>query len=282
MNHELGRSFPFTGRPPGRGRAHLAARDRPQEPRRARRGVPVHGNEGFERFCSRDADHGRRRSVLLHGRGSRDDARSAAGSGPRRQLDRHGSRHRDVGRDGALRPLPARERRAAQAPNKWVFLSSEDDFRSRARRLPVRLHRGHFNGGIRGREGSLYVWKANNPAKNENATVAKNESIPGTFVPLTQAENANSDARSRTRRSRRAAFEFDRLEDIAVRPDVSGRTYIADTGKPPTTARGRIYQFDIDPSNPTQGDAEDDPERRRRRPIRRHVQPRQHGRVGGC
>jgi Bacterial protein of unknown function (DUF839) len=132
---------------------------------------------------------------------------------------------------------------------KWVFLSSEDDFRPGPSYLYAYIS-DTFTGGIRGVEGSLYVWKANNPAKNQNTAVAKNESIPGTFVPLTQAQNSDSTA-LKAAAAAADAFEFDRLEDIAARPDVPGRTYIADTGKPPNTARGRVYQFDIDRDDPT-------------------------------
>jgi hypothetical protein len=48
----------------------------------------------------------------------------------------------------------------------------------------------------------------------------------------------------------RNGFGFDRLEDIASHPEIQGRTFVADTGKPPTTARGRVYQFDVNPANP--------------------------------
>jgi hypothetical protein len=134
---------------------------------------------------------------------------------------------------------------------KWVFLSSEDDFRPGPSFLYAYIA-NDFNRGIRGVEGSLYVWKADNDAKNQTSAVVKGESVPGHFVPLSQADNANSTTlKARAMSPDINGFRFDRLEDVAVRPDIRGRTYIADTGKPPTTARGRVYQFDINPQDPT-------------------------------
>ena len=73
-------------------------------------------------------------------------------------------------------------------------------------------------------------------------------------MPITQEENSNS-TELKAAATARNAFKFERLEDIALRPDIRGRTYIADTGKAPLgqpTRRGRIYQFDINPRDPTQ------------------------------
>jgi hypothetical protein len=133
--------------------------------------------------------------------------------------------------------------------SKWVFLTSEDDFRPGPSYLYAYIA-DDFNRALRGVEGSLYVWKADSPAETGNATVVKGEAIPGRFVPISQAENASSSA-LKAAAAAHGGFRFDRLEDIAVRPDVRGRVYIAETGKPPTTARGRIYQFDISPRDPT-------------------------------
>jgi hypothetical protein len=134
--------------------------------------------------------------------------------------------------------------------SKWVFLTPEDDFRSGQASYLYAWIGNNANKAIRGRDGGLYVWKADDPAKTGNEWVAKGESVPGHFVgPITAAENASSTT-LKLASDGRQAFRFDRLEDLTVRPDVRGRTYFADTGKLPATERGRVYQFDIDPRNP--------------------------------
>jgi secreted PhoX family phosphatase len=133
--------------------------------------------------------------------------------------------------------------------SQWVFMSSEDDFRPGASFLYAYIAPS-FKGGVSGTQGSLYVWKADNPAETGNATATKGESIPGHFVPLTQAENANSTTLKAAAETK-GAFRFDRLEDIAALRGDDTRVFIADTGKPPVTARGRVYQFDISRSDPT-------------------------------
>jgi secreted PhoX family phosphatase len=71
-------------------------------------------------------------------------------------------------------------------------------------------------------------------------------------VSITQAENAN-DVTLKTAATSKGAFRFARLEDAAVAYQKSGRLYFSDTGKPgEATLAGRIYRFDIDPSDPTQ------------------------------
>jgi Bacterial protein of unknown function (DUF839) len=251
MNHELGRSFPNT--PPG-----VDARISRLEIDRKTRSVHdaeylFTGLEGFERFCS---------STLLLKSGrpfyfTGEEAVPMAGQppGPAHDgssivLDPDTGMWRETAHFGHLQ----HENVVPLELKKWVFLTSEDDFRPG---LPSYLYAyiaDSFNRGLRGRDGSLYVWKADNPAKNQNSAVVKGESIPGHFVPIPQDENANSTA-LKDAAAARDAFRFDRLEDIAVRPDIKGRTYIADTGKAPPgqpAARGRIYQFDIDPRDPTE------------------------------
>ena len=136
-----------------------------------------------------------------------------------------------------------------QVLSKWVFLSTEDDFRPGPSYLYAYIA-DSFEGGVSGEQGSLHVWKADDSAKNQNSAVAKGESIPGSFVPITQAENATSTT-LKNAATAKGGFKFDRLEDIAARPGIRGRTYFADTGKAPATSRGRIYQFDINSSDPT-------------------------------
>ncbi len=74
--------------------------------------------------------------------------------------------------------------------------------------------------------------------------------LTGHFVPITQAENANSTT-LKAAAAAKGAFKFDRLEDAAKSWTKNGRFYFADTGKLPRTLRGRIYQFDVKPSDPT-------------------------------
>jgi hypothetical protein len=246
MNHELGRSFP--NNPPG-----VDARITRLDIDRKNHSVLsaeylFEGNEGFERFCSATLMMIRGEPFYFTG----EEAVPIAGQppGPAHDgssivMDPDTGMWAETAHFGHFQHenvVPLRLR-------KWVFLSSEDDFRPGPSYLYAYIA-DNFNRAIRGVEGSLYVWKANNPAKNQTSAVVKNESVPGTFVPLTQAENANSTA-LKAAATAHDAFEFDRLEDIAVRPGVRGRTYIADTGKPPTSARGRVYQFDINPNDPT-------------------------------
>jgi hypothetical protein len=133
--------------------------------------------------------------------------------------------------------------------SKWVILTTDDDFRPGPSYLYAYIA-NNFNKAVTGEDGELHVFKADNPAKNQNSTVTKGESVPGRFVPISQAENSSS-ASLKAAATARSAFRFDRLEDIAVRPDVAGRVYVVDTGKPPQTLRGRVYQFDFDRRDPT-------------------------------
>ena len=75
----------------------------------------------------------------------------------------------------------------------------------------------------------------------------------------------------------RNGFRFDRLEDIAIHPDIEGRTFVADTGAAGDGARACV-PVRRQPSQPDSGDDQDDPQRGRSG-RRRHLQPRQHGRV---
>jgi hypothetical protein len=248
MNHELGRSFP--NMPPG-----VDARiTRVDIDRRTR---SVHGaeylftgNEEFERFCSSTL-------AMIFGRPfyfTGEEAVPIPGQPPGPRHD--GSSIVMDPETGMWRETPhfghfQHENVVPLKLKKWVFLSSEDDFRPGPSFLYAYIA-NDFNRGIRGVEGSLYVWKADNDAKNQTSAVVKGESVPGHFVPLSQADNADSATlKARAMSPDKNGFRFDRLEDIAVRPDIRGRTYIADTGKPPTTARGRVYQFDINPQDPT-------------------------------
>ncbi len=258
MNHELGRSFP--NNPPGVdtriSRLEIDAESRSVVDAE----YLFNGTEGFERFCSATL-------MLINGRPLFFTGEEAVPTRPGDPPQPPGPAHDGSSimldpETGAWKETPhfghlQHENVVPLKLSKWVFLTSEDDFRlanaSGEPREPSYLYAyiaDDFNRAIRGRSGSLYVWRADNPAKNQNSTVLKNESVPGRFIPITQVENTTSTTLKNASKAKNA-FRFDRLEDIAVRPDIKGRTYIADTGKPPTTLRGRVYQFDINPSDPT-------------------------------
>src|SRR5439155_6656111 len=56
----------------------------------------------------------------------------------------------------------------------------------------------------------------------------------------------------KTAAAAKGAFRFSRLEDAATAQQTPGRLYFSDTGKVGDVSEtGRIYQLDIDPSNPT-------------------------------
>jgi hypothetical protein len=255
MNHELGKSFP--AQPPG-----VDARiSRLVIDRKSRSVLDAEylftGAEGYERFCSSTLSLIAGRPFYFTG----EEAVGAGHDGSSIALDPETGLWRDTKHFGRLQ----HENIVPLRLSKWIFLTSEDDFRSGLASYLYAYIANDFNKALRGTDGSLAVWKADDPAKTGNATVVKGESVPGHFVPISQAENATSDTLKAASDSRNA-FKFDRLEDVAARPDVRGRVYVADTGKQPATLRGRVYQLDVDPLDPTKatltmildGDAGDD------------------------
>jgi Bacterial protein of unknown function (DUF839) len=242
MNHELGKTFP--GQPTGVD-ARISRLEITRDFKVQDATYLFTGAEGFERFCSSTLR-------VINGKPYYFTGEEAV----------------DAGHDGSSIVMNARTGQWWETPHfghfqhenvvplrlkKWVFLSSEDDFRV----TPVR-HASYlyayiapsFAGAVSGTQGDLYVWKADEDAKTGNATVVKGESVPGHFVRIDQSKNLNS-MTLKTEANARGAFQFDRLEDVAVHRGRETRVYIADTGKPPVTARGRIYQFDFDRRDPT-------------------------------
>jgi hypothetical protein len=110
-----------------------------------------------------------------------------------------------------------------------------------------------WKGAIAGTQGSLYVWKSDtlgdgNPSTND---IQKGQTLTGRFVPVTQAENATA-ATLEAAAQAKQAFDFVRVEDIAVDVKKRGRIYFDDTGALGfESVRGRLYRMDIDRSDPT-------------------------------
>jgi hypothetical protein len=135
---------------------------------------------------------------------------------------------------------------------KFMVVTTDDDFRIGSPSLLLAYIADSFDDAVSGdpAHGSLYVWKASNPADTP-ASISEGDTIPGEFVPLTQAENANS-VTIKTAAAAKGAFKFSRLEDAAAGQETAGRVFFADTGKTGDVSEtGRIYQLDIDPSDPT-------------------------------
>jgi hypothetical protein len=247
MNHELDRTFPT---PPSVFNPGVDARISRLVIDRNTRSVHdaeylFTGNENYTRFCSSTL-------AIVFGRPyyfTGEETATSGHFGSSIVMDPESGMWRETRHFGLLQ----HENVVPIRLSKWVFLTSDDDFRTGEPSYLYAYIAGDFNRALRGVEGSLYVWKADSTAETGNATATKGESIPGRFVPIEQTFNADSGT-LKGRATTLGAFKFDRLEDIAVRPDVRGRTYIADTGKPTgpgATLRGRVYQFDIDRGDPT-------------------------------
>lgn len=251
MNHELGRSFP--NNPPGvdsrisrlevdtdTHRVHLAE-------------YLFTGLEGYERFCSATLRMIRGKPLYFTG----EEAVPIAGQppGPAHDgssivMDPETGMWRDLGHMGHLQHenlLPLRLK-------KWVFATTDDDFRAG---LPAYFY-GYFHDSfdlaLRGVEhepnDGLHVFVPDAGEERSNAEVTtKSQVVHGTFVKLTQAENATSTA-LKAAATAKGGFRFDRMEDLAVMPGRETRVFLADTGKAPATLRGRVYQFDFDKHNP--------------------------------
>jgi len=106
-----------------------------------------------------------------------------------------------------------------------------------------------------GGNGQLWVWKPDqavtdgNPSTND---IAKGQTLHGRFVPLSQAENANASTLEAAAQDK-GAFDFVRLEDVAVSATGRGVLYFADTGAAgQESVKGRVYKLGVDPHNPTQ------------------------------
>jgi hypothetical protein len=262
MNHELGVTFP--GQPAGvNTRISKLKIDRATNSVLSAKYV-FRGTEGFERFCSATLE-------VIHGTPWYFTGEEAIDGIPPAP---------PAGHDGSSIAMNARtgqwwetehfghlqhENIVPTKLSKWFFLTTDDDFRAGQDAYLYAYIAKSFKAAITGNpaKGSLYVWKADDAI--DSTQIHKGETLTGEFVPISQAENADS-VTLKAAAAARGAFKFDRLEDAAAYKAKKGRFYFADTGKAPRTLRGRIYQFDVNRADPTQaslqvildGDAGDD------------------------
>lgn len=248
MNHELGVTFP--GNPPGVN-ARISKLTIDTQTRSVLNAKYVFtGHEGFERFCSATLEVINGTPYYFTG----EEAINGIPPAP------------PAGHDGSSIVMNAETGQWWETPHfghlqhenivptklsKWFFLTTDDDFRPGQDAYLYAYIAKSFKAAISGdpSKGSLYVWKADGAL--DSTQVQKGQPpMTGRFVPISQAENANS-VTLKTAAAARGAFKFDRLEDAALYRPVKGRYYIADTGKAPRTFRGRIYQFDVDKNDPT-------------------------------
>ena len=244
MNHELGISFPAV--PPG-----VDTRISNLTLNRNTHGVLAGqyrftGAEGFERFCSSTLETIDGTPYYLTGEEAI-----------------------PVGHDGSSIVMNADTGAWTETPQfghfehenvvpvetikKFMLVSTEDNFRVGVPSYLFAYIADSFADAVSGDQahGSLYVWRALNPADTAFG-MAKGDTIPGEFVPVSQADNAN-DVTLKAAATAKGAFRFARLEDAAVASQKSGRLYFSDTGKAgEATLNGRVYRLDIDPSDPTQ------------------------------
>jgi Bacterial protein of unknown function (DUF839) len=243
MNHELGISFP--GVPPG-----VDTRISNLTLNRATHGVLAGqyrftGAEGFERFCSATLETINGTPYYLTGEEAI-----------------------PVGHDGSSIVMNADTGAWTETPQfghfehenvvpvetikKFMLVSTEDNFRVGVPSYLFAYIADSFADAVSGdpAHGSLYVWRALN-STDTGFTMAKGDTIPGEFVPISQADNAN-DVTLKAAATTTGAFRFARLEDAAVAFQKPGRVFFADTGKAgEATLAGRVYRLDVDPSDPT-------------------------------
>ena len=250
MNHELGRSFP--NNPPGVD-ARISRLEIDRETRSVHRAEYLFtGLEGYERFCSATLRIVGGRPFYFTGEEAIPQANQPPGpahDGSSIALDPETGMWRDTAHFGHLQHenvVPLRMK------SMWVFLTTDDDFRAGQPAYLYAYISPSFNGAIRGTEGSLHVFVPNTGEEASNAQVTtKTQVVNGHWEPITQAENA-TDITLKAAATAKGAFRFDRLEDATPLEGKDSRVFIADTGKAPATARGRVYQFDFDRNDPTQ------------------------------
>jgi hypothetical protein len=243
MNHELGRTFP--GQPPAvDARISKLTIDKTDNSVLSAKYLFT-GQEGFERFCSATLE-------VIHGTPwyfTGEEAINAGHDGSSIAMNADTGEWVETPHFGHIQ----HENVVPTKLSKWFFLTTDDDFRLGENAYLFAYIASSFKAAISGdqKKGSLYVWKAD--SATDSTQIAKGQTLTGRFVPITQAENANSTTIKQAAAAK-GAFKFDRLEDAARYEQVKGRYYFTDTGKAPRTERGRLYQFDVDRSDPTEAD----------------------------
>jgi hypothetical protein len=243
MNHELGATFPAT--PPGVD-ARISKVTIDDKTHRVLGATYLfNGNlvtEGFERFCSSTLE-------VINGTPFYFTGEEAVNAG------HDGSSIVMNAVTGEFTPTPQfghiqhENVVPVERIRKFMLVTTDDDFRTGSPSLFLAYIADSLDDALADR-GQLYVWKATN-ASDTPFTINEGDTIPGEFVPLTQAENADSSTIKAAARAK-GAFEFSRLEDVATTQQTPGRLYFSDTGKIGDVSQtGRIYQMDIDASDPT-------------------------------
>lgn len=250
MNHELGASFP--GTPPGVD-ARISKVTIDDKTHRVLGATYLfNGNlttEGFERFCSATLETINGTPYYFTG----EEAINAGHDGTSIVMNAQTGHWWPTPQFGHIQHeniVPV------ERLKKFMVVTTDDDFRVGEPALLLAYIADSFDNALAG-NGQLYVWRATNTTDTP-FTIHEGDTIPGEFTPLTQTpENANSTA-IKTAAKAKGAFHFSRLEDAATAQQTPGRLYIADTGKvnaagtlTEPTDTGRIYQLDIDPSDPT-------------------------------
>ena len=251
MNHELGRSFPNN---PEDVDARISRLEVDTKTHRVHLGEYLFtGLEGYERFCSATLRMIRGEPLYFTG----EEAVPIAGQppGPAHDgssivMNAETGMWRDLGHMGHLQ----HENLMPLKLKKWVFATTDDDFRPGQPAYFYAYFHKSFDLALRGIEhepnDGLHVFVPDAGEERSNAEVTtKTQVVNGQWVKLTQAENAN-DVTLKAAATAKGAFRFDRMEDIARYPKGESRVFLADTGKAPATARGRVYVFDFDKRNP--------------------------------
>src|SRR3989440_846496 len=202
MNHELGRSFPAV--PPG-----VDARISKLTINRKTHGVLAGqylftGQEFFERFCSSTLETINGTPYYLTG----EEAIPVGHDGSSIVMNADTGQWTETPQFGHFEhenvvPVPSF--------TKFVLVSTEDNFRVGVPSYLFAYIADSWDDAVSGdpAHGSLYVWRALNPADTAFGTT-KGDTIPGQFVPISQAENANSTSLKAAATSR-GAFRFARL-----------------------------------------------------------------------
>jgi hypothetical protein len=250
MNHELGRSFP--NNPPGVD-ARISRLEVDTKTHRVHLGEYLFtGLEGYERFCSATLRMIRGEPLYFTGEEAVPMANQPPGpahDGSSIVMNADTGMWRDLGHMGHLQ----HENLMPLKLKKWVFATTDDDFRPGLPAYYYAYFHDSFDLALRGIEhdpdDGLHVFVPDDGEERSNAeVVSKSQVVHGRWVKINQADNVNS-TRLKERATELRAFIFDRMEDLAPLPGRETRVFLADTGKG-ARPRGRVYQFDFDKHNP--------------------------------